>query len=68
MTVDTYRSLAAFSQNAITLNSSLTTRTPQLMNELNWANPLLGWALNKSYDAVRGFREPNGVLTVLVGE
>jgi hypothetical protein len=63
LTKEQYRALAAQTQNAITQESGLTTRPPAFMTNptLALANPMLGWAINKSYDAWRGFREPNGV-------
>lgn len=62
LTREQYRALAMQGQNAVTLESNLVTRTPRLMTDpiMNLANPLLGWALEKSYDAWKGFRAPNG--------
>jgi len=58
----TYRYAAQQCLDDMTMESSLTTRPTWLMtNSLGqMANPMLGWAVHKGYDAVRGFREPNG--------
>jgi hypothetical protein len=62
LTKDQYRALAMMGQNEVTLETSMSTRPPQFMTNpvLNMANPLLGWAIDKAYDAWRGFREPDG--------
>jgi len=59
----TYRHIAQQALNESTLESSLTTRMPAFSTTpLGQAmNPMLGWAIQKSYDAWRGFREPNGM-------
>lgn len=48
--------------NEITLESSLTSRMPSLQTGgLGTAmNPFLGWPLQKTYQVMRGFREPDG--------
>jgi hypothetical protein len=57
-----YRQIAQQSLDDMTMESSLTTRPTWLMTSSlgQMANPMLGWAVHKSYDAWRGFREPNG--------
>ena len=59
---DHYRAIAQQALNESTLESSLTTRAPWLQTNVvgQIANPMLGWAIHKSYDAWKGFREPNG--------
>jgi hypothetical protein len=49
--------------NEITLESSLTSRMPSLQTKgLGTAmNPFLGWPLQKTYQVMRGFRQPDGV-------
>jgi Serine/Threonine/Tyrosine Kinase found in polyvalent proteins len=51
--------------NEITLESSLTSRMPQLQTSgLGVAmNPFLGWPLQKTYQVLRQLREPNGEAT-----
>jgi len=57
-----YGYIAQQSLDDMTMESSLTTRPTFLMTSSlgQLANPMLGWAIHKSYDAWRGFREPNG--------
>lgn len=59
---DFYRQVVQQSLEESTMDSSLTTRPTWLVdNNLGQlANPMLGWAIHKSYDAWRGFRAPDG--------
>jgi len=63
---DAYAKLAQLAQNEITLDSGLATRHPFLVTNDKGAliNPLMGWALNKSYDFAVGFRGPDGSRTL----
>ena len=62
---DAYIKLAQLAQNEITLDSGLATRSAFLVTNDKGAliNPLLGWAVNKSYDFLSGFRNPDGKLS-----
>ncbi len=60
-----YQKLAQLAQNEVTLDSGIATRHPFLVtnDKGTLLNPLLGWAVNKSYDFAAGFRNPDGKKT-----